>query len=125
MREINDAFRRVASLRTGPGAAEDGSPRAGSSGERLSREEVERLVQGLGTDGPVNWVLDSLKVNWDWHQKVSRTRMSITIAWGVALFVEVVCEWSSIGKEQRPGPWIPVVALFGSFVILLLVLPKD
>ncbi len=47
------------------------------------------------------------------------------IAWGVALFAKIICEWRSIGKEQSPGEWIPIAVFVGTFVVLLRLLPKD
>jgi len=76
MREINDAFRQVVSSRTGAGPGP--SARASSSNHRLSRDEIERMVQSLGTEGPIDWLLSGATWNLDRHETVSRVRMSAT-----------------------------------------------
>jgi curved DNA-binding protein CbpA len=54
MREINAAYRLLAKASASASTHHDGSkPPPPRRGERLTREEIERLVQSLGTEGPV------------------------------------------------------------------------
>lgn len=123
MRQINDAFKRIVASRT---PVETQPPTCASPPDaRLSRDEIERMVQSLGTDGPIDWLLGGLKGGWDWNEGVSRARMSATISWGVAILAQVIWEWHSIGKDGRPGSWTPLVVFIGAFLLLLRLLPKD
>jgi hypothetical protein len=65
MREINAAYHCLAGHLAGQGPrptvsgaslAPGGASRDGS----MSREQVESLVQALGSDGPIDWLLDGL-----------------------------------------------------------------
>jgi DnaJ domain len=63
MRAINDAYRLIlqrAAPAPPPASPPHAPPRA--RGQALSREEIERIVQALGTDGPVDLLLASLRV---------------------------------------------------------------
>src|SRR5262245_51656285 len=60
MREINDAYRRITAHLAGAGHAEEppaDAPHHAAPGHRLSREEIDRIVASLGTDGPMDWLL--------------------------------------------------------------------
>ena len=72
MREINAAYHCLAGHRAGTGpqsaptaASRASSPASASFGSAsahasLSREQVESLVQSLGSDGPIDWLLELL-----------------------------------------------------------------
>ena len=67
MKEINVAYRCLADHlgRQGRRPAADaaylqGSPGGVASGGTLSDQELDRLVQALGSDGPIDWLLDGL-----------------------------------------------------------------
>jgi hypothetical protein len=59
MRAINDAYHRI--LQRSANAAAPSRP-SRPAGQPLSREEIDRIVQALGTDGPVDLLLASLRV---------------------------------------------------------------
>ena len=124
MRIINDAFRQVAQARIGS-VAEPSVPRP--SVARLSREEVDRIVKGIGTDGPINWVLDALRIDWtpSVSRNVTRLRMSATIAWGLAILSEIGRQWAGIGAERMPWPWLPLATFVVALVVLHLTLPRE
>ena len=58
MRAINDAYHLI--LQRSAPAAAVATPRP--HGQPLSREEIERIVAALGTDGPIDLLLASLRV---------------------------------------------------------------
>jgi hypothetical protein len=70
MREINDAYRRITThlaggspSADGPAAHEARAPNPTSytppirPGQRLTREQIDRMVESMGTGGPVDWLL--------------------------------------------------------------------
>ncbi len=59
LRAINEAYHLLIRLRP-PGPNPPAAPRP--PGEALSREEIDRIVQALGTDGPVDLFLAALRV---------------------------------------------------------------
>jgi DnaJ domain len=67
MREINAAYRcladHLAPPRSRPATSAaflEGSQEDESPGRPLSREELDRMVDAIGSDGPVDWLLDGL-----------------------------------------------------------------
>ncbi len=126
MRIINEAFREVARSRTCQVAERHPAPHR-PSGSRLSREAVDRMVEGIGTDGPVNWLLDAFRLDWPTQasQEVSRLRMSMTIAFGLATIAEVGRQWAGIGSERTPWPWLPPVTFVVATVVLGRTLPGE
>ena len=61
MRAINDAYHLVQDRLAPP--PRPAAPRPyRAQGQPLSREEIDRIVQALGTDGPVDLLLASLRV---------------------------------------------------------------
>ncbi len=65
MREINSAYRCLANHLAGqagrPTAGAgflEGSPGVASPSGPLSRQELDRLVQAIGSAGPIDWLLD-------------------------------------------------------------------
>jgi curved DNA-binding protein CbpA len=69
MRAINDAFRAVVAGRAVPrfdppaasagGAAAAAHPRSSTfSGRRLTREEIDRMVEAMKNDGPFDWLMN-------------------------------------------------------------------
>ena len=85
------------------------------------------MIQGIGTDGPVNWVLDALRIDWRAAQvwTVSRLEMSLRIAWGIAILAEIARHWMGIGKERDPSVWWTVVAFLVATIVLSRTLPKE
>ena len=82
------------------------------------------MVQSLGTEGPIDWLLSGAPWNLDRRPAVSRVRVSAKIAWG-ALSAKIIREWHSIGKEQGQGDWMPIAVFVGTFVAPLRLLLKD
>jgi hypothetical protein len=68
MREINTAYRCLADHLAGKAggvtppatAFLEGAPGGASTGRPLSRQELDRLVQAIGSEGPIDWLLDVL-----------------------------------------------------------------
>ncbi len=61
MRRFNEAYRTLERrLGKGPRRAADHRPAAPAPGRPLSREELDATVESIGTDGPVDWMLDSV-----------------------------------------------------------------
>lgn len=84
MREINQAYRMLAE-ETQPAAG--ATYRTYSSSGRLSREAIDDMVEALGTDGPVDWLINAVARFW--------TRMRVAL--GVLLLV---------GFLIRPRGWL-------------------
>jgi DnaJ domain len=61
MRAINDAYHLILQ-RSAPGAPVSPPRPPRPAGQPLSREEIDRIVHALGTDGPVDLLLASLRV---------------------------------------------------------------
>jgi hypothetical protein len=61
MRAINDAYHLILHRSTPAHAASPPRP-SRPAGQPLSREEIDRIVQALGTDGPVDLLLSSFRV---------------------------------------------------------------
>jgi hypothetical protein len=63
MREINAAYHLILASSEPPphGASGFSGPRRRASRGPLTRDEIERMVQAVGTDGPVDIVLGSLR----------------------------------------------------------------
>jgi curved DNA-binding protein CbpA len=60
MRRLNDAYRTLERrLGRGPQRAAD-RPAPPAPGRPLSREELDAMVESIGPDGPVDWMLDSV-----------------------------------------------------------------
>ena len=68
MRAINDAFRTIVASRAEPRIDPSGAPEAAAtayprspsfSGRRLTREEIDRMVETMKHDGPLDWLIDS------------------------------------------------------------------
>jgi hypothetical protein len=59
MRAINDAFRCVAAGTMVPPAAPGPPSRPHEPGRRLTREEIDRMVESLGNEGPLDWLFAS------------------------------------------------------------------
>src|SRR5262249_53484117 len=66
MREIHDAYRRIsvhlaghrpATMDPSATASRAAGPDHAPPGHRLSREEIDRIVASLGTEGPLDWLL--------------------------------------------------------------------
>jgi hypothetical protein len=67
MQEINAAYRcladHLAPQRHRPAASTaslEGSLGGASPGRPLSREELDRMVEAIGSEGPIDWLLDGL-----------------------------------------------------------------
>jgi DnaJ domain len=67
MQEINAAYRRLTDhlARQGPrpsasAATLEGDRGDAASGRPLSREELDRMVRAIGSEGPIDWLLDGL-----------------------------------------------------------------
>ena len=63
MREINAAYHLILASAGSPphGASGSSGPRTHASRAPLTRDEIERMVQAVGTDGPVDIVLGSFR----------------------------------------------------------------
>jgi curved DNA-binding protein CbpA len=135
MRAINDAFRLVAE-RSIHDAAPQGSERAAAAdqpspahrgepqfGRRLTREEIDRMVEAMKGDGPLDWILETSWPKPDFNRPVHRRVMAAYVAILVAVIANIVAE--SGGLVER-GNWrITAVAWLIAFPILLRVLPKS
>jgi hypothetical protein len=110
MRRFNDAYRTLESrLGKGPPRAAEHRPPAPAPGRPLSREELDAMVESIGPDGPVDWMLDS--VGW-----VGGTLRGVLAVIGfIILAVRLV-------RMVAAGDFIAIVKDPGlAFVLLLLV----
>ena len=115
MREINDAFGRIVQSWSSPPA--DRTPSVSRPpGARLSREEVERMVQGIGTEGPVDWLLDAFRV--DWGRAADRWVVHFQIALGLYLVADIARQWVGIGNDNDPSRWWNLLVIVGGIAIL-------
>jgi DnaJ domain len=64
MREINVAFHLLLAAAAPPAtdpahqASSPVPPQPTTPGQRLTREQIERLTEAIGTDGPLDWLLE-------------------------------------------------------------------
>jgi hypothetical protein len=114
MREINDAFRLVAANAV-VSKSEVGVAPSAATGRRLSREEIERMVAGIGTDGPVDWLFE--RVRWN------RTDTAWVISWTTAFVATGFAHLSGIGDAY--AALIFFCTLLCGFLVLLRALPRD
>jgi hypothetical protein len=139
MRAINDAFRTVVAHRgnagpafgvpSGPAGA-TGAPPSWQSGRRLTREEIDRMVELMGNDGPLDWLMgdswvEGLKEGFkeSIERPVSRGRMATYIAAGAALIVPIWLELAGFGRAD--SGWLRLACAAGAFGLAMWLLPKE
>jgi hypothetical protein len=98
MRTINDAFRAVVAARVVPGAAAAGAPPppASFSGRRLTREEIERMVEAMRNDGPLDWLLGDREA----APKLERTTRAILVG---TFFAVIGASLAEAGGASPPA----------------------
>ncbi len=119
MRVINDAVRLIAHEEPASSVGDGGRAPARPSSRRLSREQVERMIASIGTDGPVDWLF-GIRRRWE-EATVTRPRMSAVIAYGVSVVAHVAYE---IGSGRDAPAWTLLVLFPGAFILSMLLLPK-
>ena len=139
MRAINDAFRTVVAHRAHaspvPGvpsgtAGTASAPPSWHSGRRLTREEIDRMVELMGNDGPLDWLMgeswaegwrDGLKQSIE--RPVSRGRMALYIAAGAALIVPIWLELAGLGSAD--SGWLKLGCAAAAFGLAMWLLPRE
>lgn len=129
MRAINDAFRCVAARTTVPQPGPDPrAPAAGRSyrpGRRLTREEIDRMVETMGNDGPLDWIV-GLGDSWteQVRRPVSRSRVALYIAGGAWFLAPIFAEIVGLVPVGGPAPfWIGALAGTVAFGLAMQLLP--
>ena len=138
MRAINDAFRAVVAARAVPrfdpparGASAGAAyPRSATfSGRRLTREEIDRMVEAMKNDGPFDWLMDDSWVEgWKegWKRSierpVSRSHLASYIAVGAAFIVPIWLELVGIASAESRR--LQVACGAAGFGLAMWLLPK-
>src|SRR5262245_56886282 len=84
MREINAAYRVLRETYLGGPRPSAAPPRYTTPGRRLTREEIDAMVSSIGTQGPIDLALGSLR----WYADVA-WRVVLALS-GLALIVRAV-----------------------------------
>jgi hypothetical protein len=104
MRRINDAYQTIVESQA---AVVAGGEKPPPTERRLSPEEIDRLASAIGSQGPVDWVLDSLSWVGNAYEAL------LFVVGGVVIAVQLArALWQrdlSIVR-QHPG-MIPILAL--------------
>jgi DnaJ-class molecular chaperone len=133
MRAINDAFRLVAerSIRDAvpqsharaagpdqPSAAPRGEPQFG---RRLTREEIDRMVEAMKNDGPLDWILDGFPpAEEGLGRKMRAGALALAVAVVPALFAQAFR-----GLPVGVVLWGIILTTVAAFAFFLRVLPKS
>lgn len=134
MRAINDAFRSVAERSihaTSPGRRTNTSPpdqpytasrpSPPFGGRRLSREEIDRMVEAMKNDGPLDWILEGMPpVEKDFGRKVRAGAWALAVALVPALFTQAFR-----GLPEGVVLWTLLLTGVAAFAFFLRVLPKE
>jgi hypothetical protein len=113
MREINAAYRRLADHLARPvqrpnAAFLDGSPGATPRVRPLSREELDRMVEAIGSDGPIDWLLDGLG---SVGSIVERLAFGLVVVACLARFASLVWRGGSAAVWRDPTLFLFVALL--------------
>ncbi len=124
MRAINDAFRTVVAARVVPRAAAEaaegaaaatagaGPSPASFSGRRLTREEIDRMVEAMRNDGPLDWLFGERDGA---DPKSERTTQAVLIGTVVAVISAALAE---VGGAS-PSAQLVVMLVVGAAAIAL------
>jgi hypothetical protein len=130
LRAINDAFRTVAAApvvradEPAPGAPPYGEavPRSSPfSGRRLTREEIDRMVESMRNDGPLDWLFGH---SWkeELERPVARTRLALYIAVAAWALAPIVADAG--GATRAVASLLGLVAAPLALGLALWLLPK-
>jgi len=118
MRRFNAAYRTL-ERRLGKGSqrAADHRPAAPTPGRPLSREELDAMVESIGPDGPVDWMLDGIGWIGGTFRGVLAVVGSIVLA---ARLVRVIAAGDFLAILNDRGLATVLVLLVAALVILVL-----
>jgi hypothetical protein len=118
MRRFNEAYRTL-ERRLGRASrrAADHQPAAPASGRPLSREELDAMVESIGPDGPVDWMLDGI----GWVGGTFRGVLAVIgfIVLAVRL-VRMIAAGDLLAITRDPGLATVLLMLAAALVILVL-----
>ena len=101
LRAINDAFRCVVAHRAPPppgppGASDTTNSRSSTfSGRRLTREEIDRMVELMNNEGPLDWIMES---PWLGGTDAGRPLMAAFLAFGPAGVFGMIAVLAGLGE---------------------------
>jgi hypothetical protein len=132
MRAINDAFRLVAErsiaaaspARDATSAPPNHPPTTSrpfqESGRRLTREEIDRMVEAMKNDGPLDWMLEATPaIDQDLGRKVRAGACALGVAVVPALFAHAFR-----GLPDGVVVWFLALTSVAAYAFFLRVLPK-
>jgi hypothetical protein len=118
MRRFNAAYRTL-EKRLGKGSqrAADHRPTTPTPGRPLSREELDAMVESIGPDGPVDWMLDGI----GWVGGTFRGVLAVVgfIVLAVRL-VRMIAAGDLVAIVKDPGLATVLLMLVAALVILVL-----
>ncbi len=128
MREIAGAYHRLAT-RLGEGGAESDVARATKATGPLTSEQVDGIVNALGSNSPVDWFLEALHDFWSspWRRSTSggdRWLISSVVSVGVGALAVGLAEArrGSLSDSLEVVIWL--IAALGCHLIIMRVLPR-
>lgn len=135
MRAINDAFRLVAERtihETGPRSAapdQRSSPhqREPPFGRRLTRDEIDRMVDAMKNDGPFDWMFDASIGGWrerPYHSTEDFRRNALAGLLAAATVFPLLAVAAALKLPERATLWLVLAGGYVSFLFLRRALPK-